>query len=80
MVSVLCDGKLIYFSFTILSLSFLLAISLGDRDAGVHIHDIISYGIRHGFSADQVKDVVNYLFIEGHFYTTIDEHHWQYAV
>ena len=58
-----------------LSLSFATATA----NSGIHVDQIIQQVASQGYSAGEIKNVINNLSNEGHIYSTIDENHFQYA-
>ncbi|KAL3791649.1 hypothetical protein ACHAW5_007436 [Stephanodiscus triporus] len=47
--------------------------------SGIHVDEITAQVASQGYSAMEIKNVINNLSNEGHIYSTIDENHYQYA-
>ena len=55
-------------------------LSLANSGSGIHVNDIVAQvSSKGGYSAAEIKNVINNLSNEGHIYSTIDENHYQYA-
>ena len=50
------------------------------NESGIHISEIAKGVSGQGFSEGDVRNSINHLSNEGHIYSTIDEHHYQYAM
>ena len=57
-----------------------IALDTASNESGIHISEIAKGVSGQGFSEGDVRNSINHLSNEGHIYSTIDEHHYQYAM